>query len=202
MKVFKYMSLLGLADLAKCFDAATSYTVTTGGNGYITLMPKVVADHDKTLLYLHGGGSSAAAAYTYLKTQQIADLNTKIIIMQGAISNGSSGYIWFDTVAKGTGTTDSLGNDIVAVQTGTNSLATVTGTILALIDTEKAALPSTPSDRRLYSNISMVGFSQGAATTVATLVAYNKADPLGYMIAYAGWMPTSKANWVSASQSV
>ena len=198
MKLFSYLSLLGFATLANCFDAATSYTVTTdGATNYITLAPK--ATHSKTLLYLHGGGSSASAAYTYyLKTNQIASLETKIIILNGPIAAGS-GYTWFETVTKGTGTTDSLGNDIVAVQTGANSLDTITTTLLALIETEKAALPGGSQE---YGNISVVGFSQGAATTTALLVKYNKAQPLGYMIAYAGWMPTDRTNWTSASFSV
>lgn len=41
MKAFKYMSLCGLFDLASCFDAAESYTVTTdNATKYITLAPK------------------------------------------------------------------------------------------------------------------------------------------------------------------
>ena len=73
---------------------------------------------------------------------QIASLNTKIIFVNGPIATGSGGYIWFGTVAKGTGTTDSLGNDIVAVQTGADSTAAITTTLLNLIETEKSALPS------------------------------------------------------------
>ena len=68
MKMYKYMSLLGLAGLANCFDAATSYTVSTNSsNKYITLTP--TGSHTKTLLYLHGGAMSAQMAYDgYLKT--------------------------------------------------------------------------------------------------------------------------------------
>lgn len=68
MKLFSYLSLLGFATLANCFDAATDYTVTTdNGTLYITLAPKTT--HSKTILYLHGGGSSASSAYDYyLKT--------------------------------------------------------------------------------------------------------------------------------------
>ena len=75
--------------------------------------------------------------------------------MNGPIASGN-GYLWYDTVAKGTGTTDSLGNDIVGVQSGSNSIDAVTTTILNIIDTEKADLPS---GKQLYSNISLVGFS-------------------------------------------
>jgi predicted esterase len=154
MKLYSYLSLMGLADIANCFDASASYAVTTdGATKYITMAPK--STHAKTMLYLHGGGSSAAGAYGYLKTQQIATLDTKVIIMNAPISTGN-GYVWYDTVPKGTGTTDSLGNDIVGVQTGSNSLDAITTTILALIDTEKAALPS---GKQSYANISVVGFS-------------------------------------------
>jgi len=56
--MYNYMSILGLAGLANCFDAATSYTVSTDSSTkYITLAPK--SSHTKTLLYLHGGAMSA-----------------------------------------------------------------------------------------------------------------------------------------------
>jgi len=55
---------------------------------------------------------------------------------------------------------------------------------LNVIDTEKDSLPE---GKQSYGNISVVGFSQGAATTVATLLKYNKPEPLKSMIAYAGW---------------
>lgn len=58
-----------------------------------------------------------------------------------------------------------------------------------------------PGGKQLYSNISVVGFSQGAAAAVATLVKYNQTTPLGYIIAYAGWMEVNRANW-EANQSV
>jgi len=89
----------------------------------------------------------------YLKTNQIAALTTKIIILNGPIVAGS-GYTWYDTVTKGTGVTDSLGNDITGVQTGANSTASITTTILALIETEKNAIAG-----GTYGDISMVGFS-------------------------------------------
>ena len=61
-----------------------------------------------------------------------------------------------------------------------------------LIDTEKAALPE---GKQKYGNIRVVGFSEGAATTVALLSKYDKAEPIKSMIAYAGWMPTDHAKW-------
>ena len=87
-------------------------------------------------------------------------MTTKIIILNAPVvgdvsgKTGSTGYVWFDTVTKGTGVTDSLGNDITGVQTGTGSTAAITTTILALIETEKNALSSGS-----YGDISMVGFS-------------------------------------------
>jgi len=89
----------------------------------------------------------------YLKTNQIAALTTKIIILNGPIA-ATNGYVWYDTVAKGSGVTDSLGNDITGVQTGTGSTAAITTTILALIETEKNAIAG-----GTYGDISMVGFS-------------------------------------------
>jgi hypothetical protein len=60
--------------------------------------------------------------------------------MQAPIADSSGGYIWYNSVAKGSGVTDSLGNDITGVQTGANSIDAALTTIYALIDTEKAAL--------------------------------------------------------------
>ena len=63
----KYISLLSLSGIASGFDAATSYTVTTDSSTqYITLTPKAPNTHDKTLLFLHGGGGSAAGTYSYI----------------------------------------------------------------------------------------------------------------------------------------
>ena len=41
----------------------------------------------------------------------------------------------------------------------------------------------------------MVGFSQGAATTVALLSKWDKPEPIQSMVAYDGWMPTDHAKW-------
>jgi hypothetical protein len=60
--------------------------------------------------------------------------------MNGPIVSGS-GYLWYNQVDKGSGVTDSLGNLIEAIQTGTNSIDAMATTILAVIETEKSALP-------------------------------------------------------------
>jgi len=71
---------------------------------------------------------------------------------------------------------------------------------LALIESEKNGSPSSASNT--YKNVSVVGFSQGGAATVATMVKYDKSYPVAYMIAYAGWMPVNKTNWVDNSDVV
>jgi predicted esterase len=102
--------------------------------------------------------------------------------------------LWFTDVPKGTGYIDDLGNDIVAVQDGPGSVDSITKLILGLIDTEKNALPA---GKQSYQNIRVVGFSEGAATTVALLSKWDKAEPIKSMVAYAGWMPTDHAKWAN-----
>ena len=175
MKTFAYLALLGLAN---CFDASTAYDVTEDSDTkYITLAPKDA--HNETLLYLHGGGMSASVSYSYvLKSEQIASLSTKVIILNapiGVTSAKGTGYLWFNDVPKGTGYTDDLGNDIVAVQDGEGSIDSITRTLMDLIDTEKNALPE---GKQSYANIKVVGFSQGAATTVALLSKWDKPEPI------------------------
>ena len=98
MKIFAYLALLGLAN---CFDASTAYDVTTDSETkYITLTPKAPNTHNETLLFLHGGGMSADSMYNYgLKTEQIAPLTTKVVILNAPIevvSSKGSGYLWWN----------------------------------------------------------------------------------------------------------
>ena len=72
----------------------------------------------------------------------------------------------------------------------------MTTTIMNLIESEKAALPSGKQD---YGNISVVGFSQGGAAAVAVEVMYTKSAPLDYIIAYAGWQPVNVSNWATSN---
>jgi hypothetical protein len=121
MKTFAYLALLGLAN---CFDASVDYDVTTDPDTkYMYLTPKAPHTHEETLIFLHGGNMSADTQYNFgLKTEQIAPLTTKIVIANApvAIAEQKGGktyysYVWWRDVPKGTGYTDDLGNDIVAI---------------------------------------------------------------------------------------
>ena len=67
-------------------------------------------------------------------------MTTKIVIANGPVSNGS-GYLWWNNVDKNSNVTDSLGNVVGAVQTGSNSVDSFATMMMALIETEKSALP-------------------------------------------------------------
>jgi hypothetical protein len=49
--------------------------------------------------------------------------------------------VWWNTVTKGTGYVDDLGNDIVAVQDGPGGVIESTNIIMNVIDKEKDLLP-------------------------------------------------------------
>ena len=73
--------------------------------------------------------------------------------MNGTIASGS-GYKWWDDAVSSV--TDSLGNEIKALQTGANSVDAFTTTMLNLIDTEKALIPS---PKNTYPNVGLAGYS-------------------------------------------
>jgi len=116
MKIYAYLALIGLAS---CFDASTAYDVTTDPDTkYITFMPKGDNAHEETLLYFHGGGGSAKGAYYNtqgLKESQIAPLTTKVVILNAPVAWSDYSFGWWNDVPKGSGYTDDLGNDIVAI---------------------------------------------------------------------------------------
>lgn len=88
--------------------------------------------------------------------------------------------------------TDDLGNVINGIQTGPNSVESMTDSLQNLIDTEVQSLPE---GKRSYGNIDVAGFSQGASAVVALLVKYDRPEPIRSMIAYAGYMPVDHKNW-------
>ena len=61
-----------------------------------------------------------------------------------------------------------------------------------LIDAEKNLLPE---GKQSYSNIRVVGFSEGAATVVSLLLKWDRPEPIKSMIAYAGFVVVDHKNW-------